>query len=178
MRKLIGVAVVGVLLATAPGVAAQAPSFWLGAGVTMPQGNYGDVGSTGWHGMGGVSFGLGTGALGVRVDAQYHRTGLEDVLGDGNTSLLGGMASLMYTFKTAGAVKPYLLGGAGYFKADVEISGFGSADESDLGFGGGGGVQFMLGSLNLFAELRYITVGGNVEADFLPITAGLRFGGK
>jgi opacity protein-like surface antigen len=177
MRKLIGVAVVGILVATAPGLAAQGPSFWLGAGVTMPQGDYGDIGSTGFNGLGAISFGLGAGALGIRVETQYHRTGLEEGL-DGNTSILGAMANLMYSFPSGGSVKPYVLGGAGYFKANVEVTGFGEADESDLGFGGGGGVTVGMGGTTLFAEIRYITVGGDVEADFLPITVGLKFGGK
>ncbi len=160
-----------------PDWTAQAPSFWLGAGVTMPQGDYGDLASMGFHGMGAVSFGLGAGPLGVRVEGVYHRTSLENDV-DGNTSIIGGMANLMYSFTTAGTVKPYLLGGAGYFKADAEVTGFGSFDESDLGFGGGGGVTFAMGGTTLFAEVRYITVGGDVEADFLPITVGLKFGGK
>ncbi|MGH7676472.1 MAG: outer membrane beta-barrel protein [Gemmatimonadales bacterium] len=177
MRKLIGIAVVGLIVAAAPVAGAQAPSFWLGAGVTMPQGDYGDLASMGFHGMGAVSFGLGAGPLGVRVEGVYHRTSLENNV-DGNTSIIGAMASLMYSFATPGGVKPYVLGGAGYYKADAEITGLGSFDESDLGYGFGGGLQFALGGTNLFAEVRYITVGGDVDADFLPITVGIKLGGK
>ncbi|MGH2609626.1 MAG: outer membrane beta-barrel protein [Tepidiformaceae bacterium] len=177
MRTLIGIATLGLVLGVAPTADAQTPSFWLGAGLTMPTSDYGDFASTGFHGMGAVSLGLGTGALGVRVEGVYHRTGLEQGV-DGNTSILGAMASLMYSVPSPGTVKPYLIAGAGYYKANVEVTGFGSADESDLGFGGGGGIQFAMGGTTLFAEVRYITVGGDVQADFLPITVGIKLGGK
>jgi hypothetical protein len=44
--------------------------------------------------------------------------------------------------------------------------------ETDMGFNIGGGLDFGLAALKLFAEARYFSVG---DADFLPITVGLRF---
>jgi len=177
MRKLIGIVTLGLLMAAAPVAEAQKASFWLGAGLTMPMGDYGDGASTGFHGLGAVSFGLGTGPLGVRVEGMYNRTGLEQGV-DGNTSILGGMASLLYTFPSKGTVRPYVLGGVGYYQQKIEatVPGFSvDTSESNAGFGGGAGLLLALKATSLFAEVRYISVSGDT---FVPITAGIRFGGK
>ena len=43
--------------------------------------------------------------------------------------------------------------------------------ESDVGFNVGGGLRFS----SLFVEARYVSIGGNVGADFVPITIGFHF---
>jgi opacity protein-like surface antigen len=181
MRKVLGVAAMLGLLGVGA-LQAQKLTFLVGGGLTLPQGDYGDVASTGFHGMGGVQFGLGTAPIMIRVEGQYNRTGLADAVGaDGNTSIIGGMASVVYGFQTAGNIKPYILGGIGYFQEKVEITGLGDADESNIGYGGGVGVNIALTSVDLFVQARYLMVAeGDTfsAANFIPITVGVRFGGK
>lgn len=178
-RFCLAVATVAGLAFASSTLAAQAPTFGVGLGLTMPMGDYSDAASSGFHGTANVAFGLGTGPLGIRADLGYHRTGLEGGV-DGNSTLLGGMANVVFNIQSAGQIKPYLMAGLGYynvkFSDDVE-----SIDESNLAFGGGVGVNFNMASTTLFAELRYVSITeGDIFAslNFVPITVGLRFGGK
>lgn len=182
MRKVIGSAVlVAVIMAAgSPAAAQQKIEFGIGAGLTLPTGDYNDGAGTGFHGTGAVLFGLGTGPLAVRVDLSYHRTGLDEDV-DGNTSLLGGMASLVYNVPSTGQVKPYLLAGLGYYQVKLDVTGVLEADESNLAWGGGAGLALALRSATLFAEVRYnsVTEGDTFTAtNFIPITVGIRFGGR
>jgi opacity protein-like surface antigen len=97
----------------------------------------------------------------------------------GNTKIIGGMASLVYSFQTSGSVMPYVLAGLGYYNVKFDIPGFGSADESKVGFGGGAGLGFPMGSASLFVEARYMNIATSGSAwTFFPIIVGVSFGGK
>ncbi len=179
-RSCLVVLAVGCLTWGAASVAQAQATFGVGAGLTMPMGDYGDAASVGFHGMGNVLFGLGTGPLAVRVDVAYHRTGLEQGV-DGHTALAGGMASVVYKIPATGQIKPYVLAGLGYYNVKLDVTGIGSTDESNLAFGGGAGLTFGMSGASLFVEARYLTVqeGDTFAAtNFLPLTVGIRFGGK
>lgn len=171
-------AAAGLVLA-ASSAQAQA-SFGLGLGLTMPMGDYGDVGSMGFHAQGSASFGLGAAPIGLRADLAYHRTGLEQGA-DGSTSLMGGMVHGVYNIPSKGQIRPYLLLGVGYFSEKVDVTGVGSADDNGLAYGAGVGLNFKLPAAALFVELKYTTIAENdtfAATNFLPITFGIRFGGK
>jgi len=177
--KRIGLAIlaVGALSVGATQLEAQA-SFGVGVGLTMPMGDYGDVASTGFHAMGSVLFGMGTGPMQIRADLAYHHTGLEGGA-DGSTTLIGGMANLVYNFATTGTAKPYAMLGVGYFSEKAESGG--SVDDNGIGYGIGFGINFAMSAASLFAEVKYQTIAENdtfTAANFVPITVGVRFGGK
>jgi hypothetical protein len=157
---------------------AQAPQIGLGVGLTMPMGDYGDIASSGFHALGNVAFKLGPSPLKIRADLSYHRTGLEGGL-DGNTSLIGGMANVVYTLPSP-VIKPYFLAGVGYFSEKLSGGG-GSVSDNGFAYGAGAGLNFGLAAFSMFVEAKYLSIGSNDtfdSANLFPITVGLRFGGK
>lgn len=162
-----GLAVAGLLVALPVGVMAQA-SFFLGGGVVMPSGDYGDFAKTGYGGMGGVNLSLPALPINARVEALYLYNSHEGT-DAGSTSLYGGMASATYSF--AGPTGLYLIGGIGYMNHYFNApSGQTSAGEWDFTWGIGGGITFS----KLFAEARYMQRG---DTKFIPIMVGIKFGG-
>lgn len=179
MRKLGACALIAAALVFAGASASVAQSkvaFGVGGGLLMPMGDYGDVDNMGFTFGGGASIGLGSAPVRLRVEGSYG-TSSHDGVG-GKTKILGGMVSVVYPFQTAGQIKPYVLAGLGYYNVDVSVTGFGSADESKLGFGGGAGVMFPMSSVELFVEARFMSIATDERTTFLPIIAGVRFGGK
>lgn len=162
----------GLVLVAAP---ANAQIKWnIGLGATMPQGDFGDAFKMGFHAMGAATFGLTGAPIGIRADAVYNINKC-DIAGCGNitSNLLTVSGDAVYSFPGVG-VKPYLLGGVTWGRASLGGSDAPSGldAETDFGFNLGGGVDFGMGGMMAFAEARYFTVG---DADFLPITVGVRF---
>ncbi|HEY7685840.1 MAG TPA: outer membrane beta-barrel protein [Gemmatimonadales bacterium] len=175
MRKLLGCALV--LLAVAAMPAQAQVSFGVGGGLLMPMGDYGDVDKMGFIGGVGVLFPIGTAPVSVRLEGTYSQTSHDGI--DGNTKIIGGMASLVYLFSAGGSVTPYVLAGVGYYNGKVTVPSL-NIDESDskVGFGGGGGIRFPMGSAALFAEVRYMNISTDPSTTYLPIIVGVSFGGK
>ena len=110
--------------------------------------------------------------VGLRFDVGYSRFGTE--VEDVNASVIHGMASAVYDFKTASTLRPYVLGGLGIYRTEVNVdTPFGDYDGSstDLGLHAGGGINLQLGGLDSYVEGRF-TFG---EMDFVPIVFGIRF---
>jgi|SRR5579859_2073854 len=192
MRKQIGVALAAVALAVMPGVArAQATAhntgnqptegtlFGAGAGLILPSGNYGTADGLGWHLMGLVQMPLHNTPVHLRADLMFGQSSHKNNVG-GSTTLVGGTVDALYHFgDRAASLRPYVLGGLGYYNVNVSVTGFGSASSSAIAFGLGGGVLFGLGrTMHGFAEARYMSVQTSGTTSFLPITVGLMFGGK
>ncbi|MGH7537658.1 MAG: outer membrane beta-barrel protein, partial [Gemmatimonadales bacterium] len=129
MRKLFGCAL---LLLAGAAVPAQAQvRFGLAGGVITPLGVYGDFDKLGFIAGAGASIPIGTAPVRVRVEGTFSQTSHKDVSGtpvDGNTRIIGGMASLVYSFQAGASLTPYILGGVGFYNVKVEVTGFGSAD--------------------------------------------------
>lgn len=175
MRKLLGCALV--LLAVAAMPAQAQVSFGVGGGLLMPMGDYGDVDKMGFIGGVGVLFPIGTAPVSVRLEGTYSQTSHDGI--DGNTKIMGGMASLVYLFSAGGSVTPYVLAGVGYYNGKVTVPSLNiDESESKVGFGGGGGIRFPMGSAALFAEVRYMNISTNPSTTYLPIIVGVSFGGK
>lgn len=157
----------------------------IGAGAQLPMGDYGDFDKLGWLIGGDVTYWLSGAPVGIRADVQYAQTSHKDQGGvaiDGNSKVLGGLAEVVYAFGTdADQLRPYVLGGIGYYNVKVEVTGFGSADESKVGFGGGAGVAFKVGTgtTRFFIEGKFVSVStSGSSTTFIPLRAGLRFGGQ
>lgn len=169
------VAAAAALVLSATSAQAQSFSVGVGGGATLPMGDFNDGAKLGWHGMANVGYGLPSG-LGFRGEFFYGQNNLDGV--DGKAKLSGGMASLTYDIQSAGGIKPYVLGGVGYHKVTIDVTGLGSGDDSAISFGGGAGLKFKAGSdANFFVEARYINIGteGGSTA-YIPVSAGISFG--
>jgi hypothetical protein len=159
-----------------PGLGAQAQPtegirFGVGGGLTMPIGTYGDFDKAGWHALGVLQFPIGHAPLHGRVDAMYGQTSHD--VGSGSTTLTGATGDILYHIgDRAASVRPYILGGLGFYNVD-----FGGASESKFAFGAGGGILFSIGTMHAFLEGRYMSVQTSGSSlNFLPITLGLLFG--
>lgn len=169
MKRLCGSIVVGTLvaLATATPAQAQKPFVFFGGGATIPMSDFKDVAKTGWGAQVGIGIDIGTKGLWGDIEGGYS-SNKHDV-GDGETTLLSGLAVLGYSFSPAAKVSPYVLGGLGFVRAKTEV-GTVSGSETNFAYTGGLGLGFRLSPVMLFyVEGRYM--GGDVK--FIPIMAGL-----
>jgi opacity protein-like surface antigen len=153
----------------------------IGGGLLMPMGTYKDFDKMGWLIGGDVTYWLSGAPIGIRGDVQYSQTSEKSGVSAHTSKVIGGLAEVVYAFgKQADQIRPYILGGAGYYNVKISAGGL-SASESKLGFGGGAGIAFKVGSgsTRVFVEGKFVSVSttGN-STTFLPIRAGLRFGGK
>lgn len=143
----------------------------------LPVGDFGDSFKLGLNVMAGANFELTAKPISFRTDLMYNINKC-DVAGCGNitSKLLTLSGDVQYNFPTA-RTHPYILGGLTWGRAALggsdAPSGFDA--ESAIGFNIGGGLHFDLGGTKAFLEARYFSLGGDVEADFLPITFGVRF---
>ena len=171
---LVLLAVVALVVAARP-ASAQSIRWGVGAGLLMPMGDYGDADKMGFTGGIGGTYNLPSG-VGIRADVSYGTTSEADGITAHSTKIMGGMASVVYAFGSAGP-KPYVLGGVGLSNVKVDVSGS-SASETKVSFGLGAGVSFPLGTggNKLFAETRYTSVSTSVKTTFLPIIVGISFG--
>ncbi|HEY3434162.1 MAG TPA: outer membrane beta-barrel protein [Solirubrobacterales bacterium] len=162
----------GALVALVAAPLAAQGGLMLGGGLTLPKSDYEDVVEEGWHGMAGFDFvPAGTG-LGIRVDGAYH---LNSVIApvdlDAAVAIIAVSGNGVFHFAGSG-ISPYLMGGVTW--ASANCSGddcISEESESDVGYNVGGGLRF--GSL--FVEARYVSISGDVDADFIPITLGFHF---
>ena len=154
----------------------------IGGGLLMPMGDYKKADKMGWLVGGDVTYWLTSAPIGIRADVQYSQTSENSGIPAHTSKIIGGLAEVVYAFgKQADQIRPYILGGVGYYNVKVNVTGIGSGSESKVGFGGGAGVAFKVGSgsTRVFVEGKFVnvsTTGGSTT--FLPIRAGLRFGGK
>jgi opacity protein-like surface antigen len=153
----------------------------IGGGLLMPMGTYKDFDKLGWLVGGDVTYWLTGSPVGIRGDVQYSQTSEKSGVGAHNTKIIGGLAEVVFALGTqADQIRPYLLGGVGYYNVKISNGGA-SVSESKIGFGGGAGLAFKVGtgSTRVFVEGKFVSVsttGGSTS--FLPIRAGFRFGGK
>ncbi len=179
VRALRGLAAASVLVvavaSTADAQAATKGRFSVSGGLSLPMGDFADGA--------GLGFVLGANyqakindKLEFRFTGDFGRYGGEDDFGIDNTTMFGAMANLIVPINTTSALKPYLLGGLGFYSWEVEGTGGGSVDGSDLAFNVGVGYNFNWGSRSMFTELRFVSLQTDPDAaNFLPITIGMRF---
>ena len=193
-------------LAFAGRAAAQVsgPEFGVGVGRTLPMGDYrafeGGQGFTGaWQGMALLAFHVPRLPVKFRIDASYGTNGANDslkkdlaaALGAGSTAtakLFGGDLDLTASLSSSRGkrVKPYLLGGVGLYRVTISVRSGNSNDNTSgtrFAWNAGGGLRFRVRRVALFLEARYIDVAavpgaGFPRTTFLPVTAGIWFGGR
>jgi len=175
--------------------------FGVGGSLTVPLGDFhadanGDGFKAGWQGLALVDVRPRKSPVGFRVDLNYGENSSNDqfnadlsaIVGAPTTAKikqLGGTANVVYHFKrSSGGVAGYLIGGIGVYNVKFAItSGNATADSSETKFtwNVGAGLSFAVGSAAVFFESRFVDVAKSFQASktsFIPITAGVRFGGK
>jgi hypothetical protein len=149
--------------------------FGVGGGLTLPMGNFGDIDKAGWHLVGVLQLPISQSPIHLRFDAMYGQTSHKSPA-SGNTTLTGATADLLYHLGDRHAnVRPYVLGGLGFY--NVDFGGGSGNSQSKLAFGLGGGILFGVGTMHAFLEGRYMSVQTKTKSlNFLPISLGVMFG--
>ena len=178
MRRIfIGLVIAGVSLSGVQ-LSAQAPkpfTIGLAGGAAIPLGDLADVYNTGYNGTASVGLSsLGT-PLGIRFEGMYNKLfGRDDFsVNQPDARIVAGTANLIYALPGVG-IRPYLIGGAGYYGLKPDVPNIES--ENKLGLNGGIGAMFPLSGFNTFIEARLHHVFTDVSStQFVPVTFGILF---
>jgi len=176
-RMLSKIAIATTALAlTAGAAAAQRPQLSVGGGVAVPTGDLGEAQSAGWHGQVSMGYRPPMYPIGFRVDGLYH-----DMAGDlsaGQNFRTAAVTGNVVLEAPGLAVRPYLIGGVGYYNTKFQ----GAASRDGVGLNGGVGLKFRLADIESFVEARYHSAmnaigpdGNERAAGFVPITFGVSF---
>ncbi|HEX7023282.1 MAG TPA: outer membrane beta-barrel protein [Gemmatimonadales bacterium] len=151
---------------------------WVG-GLSIPTGDFGDIVKTGWNGQVVAGITGPNGRFGGRIDGLLSRHDWDGVA-DTHTTLLGANADLVVAAGTESAkVRPYALGGVGFFNVKSKSGSVSSDGETKFAFNVGAGLSLKAGErLSFYLEGRYINVQTDPSIGFIPITVGLRWGGN
>lgn len=180
--KRLAALVAGVALAAAFARPALAQAgggvhFGLAGGESFPVSGSKDVLNNGWHAGAMLTFGVPLSPIAVRVEGTYHRMG--QVGPGGDTEVLAGTANAVLSPVSLIVVKPYFVGGAGYYSVRTEVETFlgtGSETERKFGWNAGGGLAFSIRDTKLFIEARYHRVSTSGRAlTYVPVSIGVMF---
>jgi hypothetical protein len=179
-RTLWGVVLISAV--TTPAYA-QGLEFSLGGGVSIPVGEFGSTTNTGWHGLAGISYARGP--VGVRVDGALNRFDFDTEGGpdlDIQTQVLHGTANAVYSFNRSGEsrLRPYLIGGVGYYQTKQTGDDADAGDTADPGVNGGAGIGLRAGAVGGFVEGRFHNIfmtGTDTNSAFVAFTIGVTLGG-
>jgi opacity protein-like surface antigen len=188
-------------IAGASSLTAQGIKFGVGGGMILPQGtnlgsteaDYGYFDKSGFGGGVNVTFPLAP--VAIRVDGLYAMTNHKDSFCNstfgtsscGSITQLGANADVVYNFKVAGSLTPYVQGGLGLYSQKFKIENGGTSVDSsktNFAYNFGAGVDFKLTNLSLFLDVKYViskwsdffgNTGNTLHLNFIPITVGVRF---
>ncbi|HYW51250.1 MAG TPA: outer membrane beta-barrel protein, partial [Gemmatimonadaceae bacterium] len=179
------VAGLGLALAVSAMPAQAQVAFGLAGGVTLPSSSIKDRSNLGYNGLATLQLGVPAFPLQFRADLQYNGFGgknISDAVGDAvdkaDTRIISGTINGVFNL-LPGPVKPYLIGGVGYYDTKLQ----GNDNTRKFGYNYGAGVKFGLTGASLFVEARVHNVkdatfdvsGGRSTAKFTPISVGIMF---
>jgi opacity protein-like surface antigen len=140
-----------------------------------------DAFDTGWHGGGLLVFNIPVIPVGLRVDATYHKLDEPDsVVSSRDVEILAATANVTVGFRLL-VLKPYVVGGVGYYRLDFSDESLPSAFSSrnnETGWNAGAGVSISLRKIDIFVEARYHSVSYSPAGEnfkFVPVSVGLAF---
>jgi hypothetical protein len=174
------VALALLVLLGARALSAQTPvQFGLGAGLSIPTGATSDGLKTGWHATGLVQFSPASSPVGFQIDASYRQLGFDG--GGGKDQIIDGTANAVYNFAVSNETqfRPYLIGGVGVYNVKAKPDVGTSLSDTKFGVNAGAGFNIKTSGVGIFVEGRFhnVFVEGS-DFHFIPITAGVRFGGR
>jgi opacity protein-like surface antigen len=165
--------------------AAKSISFGVSAGAAIPTGDMGDGFNTGF-GLTGLADMKTSMPVNFRGELSFNRFGAKDMPAgiDGHSRILAGIVNAVWSVPTSGGIQPYFLGGPGVYSLKTTVSD-GDADlsvsKTAMGINGGMGLNFHVGTLSSFAEIRYHNVfskdddKGFTNTQTIPLSFGIRF---
>ena len=179
LAKQVAALSLGVVALAAP-LHAQGVQFSLGGSLGIPLGDFDDAAKMGFHGLAAATIKPATMPVSFQIDGNYAHFSTEaDNVG---FQMLFATGNVVYNFKTAetSRLHPYLIGGVGVYNSKL-TGDAAPTDESstDLGINAGAGFNVAAGAASLFVEGRFhdvFTDGSSTQ--FVPLTVGVRFGGK
>ncbi|MFQ5538477.1 MAG: outer membrane beta-barrel protein [Gemmatimonadota bacterium] len=174
IKRLTVMAVFAGLLAASPQAAHAQLRFHLGAGVSNPTGDFGDLVDSGFQGRGGVSLGAPLFPLSARAEVEASRFPASQ-MSSGNATLLGGNLSVILSLGGIG-ISPYVLAGVGSYRVSFSDE-FGMGDATtDSGYHLGFGVNLGILGFGGFLEARFVNVSRDAgDLRTIPVTFGVRF---
>jgi hypothetical protein len=153
--------------------AAKPVQFGVALGAALPVSDLSDSFNAGFNGTATVGFNPAMVPLGIRIDGAYNQFGAKG--GGANVHFTSVTGNFVYKVPGA-AVSPYLIGGAGWYNAAINITGLGSGSDNHFGWNIGGGISMPLSGFDTFIEARYNQVQGNGGSlKFIPVTFGIMF---
>jgi hypothetical protein len=184
----------------------KGPVYWGAyAGTTWPWGNIDRVYTNGFHGGGVLGWDSQTMPIGLRLDAGMSQLGREETLvssGSASAINVGSGTPLMFHLAGDLKVRPlnfggwdlYALGGVNFnrYRGIALASSAGNSCDftvrgdcyqnastkwnSKVGFNFGAGIDFHIGSQDMFFETRYIAVSANSARSWtFPVSLGVRY---
>jgi opacity protein-like surface antigen len=179
-RSLAGLVSLLVLpaLLSAQATADRPVSIGVSGGLSLPMGDLGDGVDAGYNLTGHLYFKPASfTAVRLRADVSWDSWKYKDngVVDLGSLRTLGVSGNVIYDFPTSGTsvMRPYLLGGLGFYNSKASEGG--SESSSDMGIQAGIGLSFNLSGFSTFAEAKYVNVFSDGSANWIPITFGFRF---
>jgi opacity protein-like surface antigen len=173
--------------AAARGQGASGVHFGLFGGASLPMDETKDVFDDGWHGGAMLAINAPVAPIGLRIEGIYSQMDREEILAGvtGELKILGAAANLVLGPRTP-VVRPYFIGGAGYYRLEFDTRSdlFDFEDEeNNFGWNAGAGISFSLGGVHLFVEGRYHSISideiaGDEDAPdvkIVPVSVGLVF---
>lgn len=162
------------LIAFASVAQAQRPVFGVAAGLTAPQGDFGDLVDNGYHVGAAMGFKVPVLPVALRADLAYTMFEGKEV-SDMKINTLNLSVNAVHAFAGVG-VRPYVIGGLGMYRTSAEIPGLGDDSSTDFGLNGGAGIQFKLAGVQSFVEARYTHIMTEDDATkVIPISFGIMF---
>ena len=151
--------------------------FGVEGGISNPQGDTRDSFDDGWHGGALAVWNFPVLPVGIRVDGSYHKFDGRNPAA-GNAEVLAGTADVVVGFRAI-LLKPYFVGGVGYYRLDFSDASFPSSfrgKQNETGWNAGAGVSISLRKIDLIVEARYHSVSTDADRfEFVPVSVGLVF---
>ena len=175
-RKMLAVAAFALM---APIAMAQAQlKFGIGAGASVPNGDFSNGTETGYHVLAVAGIKPPLAPVGFRVDGMWNQFSAT-----GNSSaklrIMSLSANAILSMPGAMVVSPYAIGGVGMYNSKDNSAG--ATASNDVGVNIGAGVSFGLAGFSAFGEVRLHNImadngaGGTTNVRFIPITFGITF---
>lgn len=158
----------------------QSPvGFGVFAGGSLPVGDFGDLGGTGWHAGALVDWRSPLLPVGIRGDLAYHQFGSKNNF---TPKFVVGTVNLVWSFPASAesALSPYVIGGGGFYNRRGSCTNCGNTvSDTKFGLNGGAGVMVPLSGFGSLIEARYHLIFDSSEttsnSGFITISAGILF---
>jgi opacity protein-like surface antigen len=168
---------VAAIAAAAPAQGQGYNPFEIGAsgGIGFPTGDLSDIAGTGYNIAVHAGYKPQYMPIGIRAEAAWNSFSLESA--NGNVDIPAFTGNLTFGLPLGTSFSPYIIGGAGLYRPNLDVGGATSDTENDFGWNIGGGIKIPLSSsFDTFIEARYNSVSTNgATLSFVPLTFGITF---